>query len=456
MFQYKEVPKFNEVGFIATNPYSSTQPISYAEIIKLIRKTPEAIGILRAIQNDICSDGYTFIGPKYKVETAKLFTKKNRFKDEFRSCIFDWELLGNGALWKAKISESTVKETIRKLEVVSGIQVKETEMKMYVDEDVYCTKLIKHAPWSTMQIDLTPDKTSISQFRQMVNGEPTDTFAPEEIIHGKFMDFDGKVYGFSPIEASINVISTLALIKDLNGTFFQNGGVPDWMFILPKEMAGSPNVLKLEQALQKYKNSRHKHGNLVFTGEVQTVQMNKFDKDMEFRQLAIYYTGILALAFNMPMSRVASIIGSEVNSGAADSDLSEAGYWRMISTAQDYWEDLLNTQLFEPEFGVEIVFNRGYKNDEIKEAQRDVQALQVAVPLVKSGFVSADYLKERLHIPDRYWNENGDIELLQVGNSFGGAGGSPGSVPDNDMKGDAQQANAERKKKQATQASARR
>ena len=177
-------------------------------------------------------------------------------------------------------------------------------------------------------------------------------------------------------------------------------------------MAGSPNHKALVQTLQKYKNTRNKHGNLVFTGNVETRELSRFDKDMEFHTLAMYYTGVLALAFNMPMARVAAIIGGSVKQNSGASDLSEAGYWRTISSAQDYWEELLNQQLFEPEFGVQIRFKRGYRNDEIKEAQRDVQGMQVATELLRLGAVKPEYLKDRLQIPDRYWTGKVDVKKL--------------------------------------------
>lgn len=453
IIQTKEVPAYNETGFIETGFLDSTQPFSYVKMVELIRKTPEAIGILKAIQTDVCSDGYTFEGPKNRVEEAKKFAKKNGFRTEFAAFVFDTLFLGNGALWKAKIEKTKVKEILKKMQSVMGIEVKETEIKdMLEDEDVYRTKLLRHAAWSTMHIDLTRDKKSIRRFRQVVGDSSRSiTFQPEEIIHAKYMNFDGRVYGFAPMEASVNVLTTLSLIKDLNGHFFQNGGVPDWMFILPKEMAGSPNVKKLEQVLKKYKNSRNKHGNLVFTGEVETVALNKFDKDMEFRLLAIYYTGILALAYNMPMARVATILGAEVKSGGAATDLSEAGYWKSISSFQDYLEDLLNTQLWEPEFGVTWKLNRGYRNDEIKEAQRDTQMFDVLNKLSLAEAIKPEYIKQQLHIPDKYWT--GKFKPIEESKGFGDEmAGSPGSSPKNDQKGTARQESGKRKKEEATKA----
>ena len=456
LIEQKEIPRYNEVGFFPTDSFTTTQPFSYVELVKLIKKTPEAIGILRAIQTDICSDGYSFIGPKYKVEQVKKFLKNNRFKNEFSASVFDWLLFGNGALWKGKIDKSKFKEAIKKINSISQVEIKESEIKEYMDEELHKSRMLKCAPWSTMNIEMNKQKTYITGYHQLVQGEKINSFTVDEIIHAKFMQFDGRVYGFSPIESSINILTTLSLIKDVNGNFFSNGGVPDWMFILPKEMAGNPNVQKLEQTLRKFKASRQKHGNLVFTGEVTPIQMNRIgEKDMDFRMLAIYYTGILALSFNMPLARVAAILGMESSQNASGTDLSEAGYWRSIAGSQDYWEDLLNTQLFEEEFGVEIKFNRGYKNDEIKEAQRDVQMFEVLDKLIQRGAVSKEYAKEKLHIPDRHWLNKWEMPEPVMGSPFGGANGSPGSSPKNMEKGTAGQARVEQKKKQAETAAER-
>ncbi len=452
----KEIPRFNEIGFFPSDAWTNTQPFSYVALIKLITKTPEAIGIISAIVTDILSDGYTFEGPKSKVAPAEKFLSENRFKTEFKSCLLDWLMMGNSALWKGKISKGQSKEFYEKLSNIEGIEIKETELKEIIDEEANKTKSLKCAPWSTMNIEMNEQKTMVTGYHQIVAGEKTTQFTPDEIIHGKFMQFDGRVYGFSPMEASINVLTTLSLIKDVNGNFFQNGGVPDWMFILAKEMAGSPQVKKLEQTLRKYKSSRLKHGNLVFTGEVNPVQMNKIgEKDMDFRMLSIYYTGILALAFNMPLARVAAILGMEAKQSASGTDLSEAGYWRSISASQDYWEDLLNQQLFVPEFGVKIKFNRGYLNDQIKEAQRDVQMFQVIDQLIQREAVTKEYAKLKLHIPDRFWTGKWKMPEPEIASPFGGSSGSPGSPPKNSQKGTAGQARVQQKKNEATKATER-
>ena len=139
------------------------------------------------------------------------------------------------------------------------------------------------------------------------------------------------------------------------------------MFILPEDEPNSPNVRRIEQTLQEYKSIENKHGNMVFTGKVEPIEMNEFNKDMEFRKLAVYYTANCAFAFGLPKGKVQAILGLEMKEGT--DDLADSAYWRRISEAQDYIETLFNTQLFIPRFSVKIKFNRSYKQDDIREAE---------------------------------------------------------------------------------------
>ena len=447
--EFKERPTYNE-PFLHRGNYLN-QPYDYKTIIAWIQRTPEAIGILNALVTDIISDGQTFVSPEGKAlgkqvkRRVETFWRKNEGKNLMKGALYDWFCLGNSAIWKGKISDTDIKEAFSACSPPTNLEYKEFESKQFIDEDLLKVRTLVQVPWSTMNIDLAQDGRSVDRFRQMVSGKIALNFSPEEIIHAKFMNFDGKVYGFTPMIASMSVISSLGLIKDNNGFFFQNGGVPDWMFILPQEQADSPNHQLLVQVLSDYKETRNKHGNLIFTGEVNPIALNKWDKDMEFRQMAIYYTGVLATAFNMPIARIASIIGGTVKQPAASQDLSEAGYWRTISCAQDYWEDLLNTQLFEPEFGVWIKFNKGFKNDQIKEAQRDSQALQVANDLLKMNAVNDEYVYDRMMIPERFRTGK---KLKPLETQQGGFNVGQGNNPSNQEKftGEASQAKSSRKK----------
>jgi len=256
-----------------------------------------------------------------------------------------------------------------------------------------------------------------NQSKQNV-GQITRVWNVDQIIHGKLMPLDGKTYAFSPLLASMSSITTLGLMKDYNGNFFQNGGVPDVMFKMPKEMADSPSVKRLEQVLQDWKPSSQKRGNLIFTGEVEIEQLNNFNKDMEFQKLAVYHTGVLALAFNMPLDRVLTIIGVDIK--GKSSDLTESGYWNQMSSLQDYLEQLFNTQLFIPYFGVKMRFRRQYMQNQVREAQTMTVKLDAVQKMFQLGLPVTDaYIYKFIGLDQEEYEET-PIERNQSLNSLNG------------------------------------
>lgn len=410
--EQKEKPLLNE-PFTTTRRKGmySTQPYNYRQIINWIKKSPEAIGIIQAIITDIVSDGYELEGAKTNKEKAEKFMSKNFFKEAFKASLWDWLMFGDCALWKGPISkiDEVIKEKVSSLD--NHIEFKTDlyiELKQEFDEDMPLQ--FKHVAWSTISIN--HDAEEIRGFVQTIAGKER-TFSTEEIIHGRFITWDGKAYGYSPIIACISVLSTLSLMKDYNGTFFDRGGFPDLVFSFPEESSpNATNVKLLVQQLQKYKNPLEKHGNTVITGKLNIDKLNEWNKDMEFRQLGIYYTGVLALALNMPMSRVASIVGAEVKSGSED--LSDSGYWRKIAEAQDYWEQLFNTQLFMPYFKVEYKFKRSYLQDEIRETQILMTSTDVYTKWFNMGIINKAGLFHFLKVPDKFKGKPQKMEQPQM------------------------------------------
>lgn len=374
-------PMFNEPSNVSRSSFFfRSQPIDYRELFRWIKRTPEAIGILNAIVTDILSDKFYFqnANPKNKgksnIKRAKEFCEENFFKQVLWAGLFDWLGTGDCYLWLGTLTDVQIKEFItkrlkslrRRLEF-KDVGVKDfsvVELKQHLINEDSLLEKVEHVATSTMNILF--EESSVTGYVQNV-GTFTRGWKPDQIIHAKLMLIDGKVHGFSPLVASMSSMTTLGLMKDYNGNFFNNGGVPDFMFILAKEMAGSPNVRKLEQVLQEFKPSTQSRSNMVFTGEIEAVPLTNFDKDMEFQKLAIYHTGVLALAFNMPLDRVLTIVGAGVK--GKSSDMTESGYWNQISGYQDYWEQLLNNHLFVPFFGVKIRFRRQYLQNQVREAQ---------------------------------------------------------------------------------------
>ena len=455
LVEIKSAPMFNET-FPTVFRGLVNRPTAYADIDYWIERTPEAIAILNAIITDMKPHSYRFIPLKKtngdnKVAAAKAFAEKVRYSEEYAKTIWDGLLYGDDYMWMGVIPQksmatlvsSTMAEANSTFKAKYGVEYKAADLNLDFSFDEDSIKSLRHVPANTMNID--HDKKQIINFRQIV-GDDEISWAPEIIMHNKLMTMKGKVYGFSPTQAALTEMNIIGYLKDYAGTFFKNGGIPDWMFILPTEMAGSKNHKALMRMLTKYKNPQNKHGNLVFTGEVQPHQLNKFDKDMEFRQLAVYLTGVLALAHNMPLSRVASIIGSEIKISAGADDLSNEGYWNKIDELQCQRERMHNSQLWEPFFGVKIRFDRGYKQNEVREVQRAVQAGEAVGKInnLLANFdkqVSLDYLKGMFYLDDSDLEE-GKAKMLDVL-------GSSNQPPNKELlKGPAQQAEANQKKKQ--------
>jgi hypothetical protein len=347
----------------ATIDYISTKPsTTYDNLDFWIERTSEAIAIINAICTDIQADGFSFEGGKQNVNRATRFCQLNNFNDEFFKVLWDWIKYGDAYLWiggvRARLNaQNKIKERL-------GIDID-------IDEDT--PRDIKYVPANTM--NLIHDGKKIIKFLQSVSGQDDLEFPVEDIIHAALLPNKGKVYGFSPSWASLSEMSIIGYLKDYAGNFFKNGGVPDWMFVLPNELAGSPNHRKLIEVLQKYKHPQRKHGNLVFTGEVNATQLGNNLDQVDITNNAIYFASVLALAHNMPVSRVAVLIGAKVRVSTGGDDLANEGYWSKIARHQDSWETWLNTQLFEPFFNVKIRFNRAWKINEIKEQQRNQFAI---------------------------------------------------------------------------------
>ncbi|MEK6880733.1 MAG: phage portal protein [Nanoarchaeota archaeon] len=371
------------------------RPTDYARTIEIIRNSPELFGIFNGIITDLFSDGVIFVpykkqGAKTNISKAEEFFENNFVKEEMEYGGFDWLGLGNALFWKGNSDEEAKKFKEFILKQKGMIETKELnlEVKQFLDEVETGDRMIKHVPWSTITIEMNKERTGIGAYIQSLglssllldqrgrampnrtsfSGIQTRKWLPSQVIHAKFMEFNGSVYGYTPTFTLLNELQTLKNIKDYASYYFQNGGVPDFMFIFKEEDADSVNVRAAKQNMEKYKTPEGRHGNMFITGDVEAKELNQFNKDMEFRKLAVYFTANVANAFNVPRGKIQSILGLETKGGGTD-DLEDSSYWRRISRGQDYWENIFNTQLFIPMFGVKMKINRSYKQDEVREAQ---------------------------------------------------------------------------------------
>jgi hypothetical protein len=213
------------------------------------------------------------------------------------------------------------------------------------------------------------------------------------------MPFNGEIYPYCPMESLMAEVYLLWLITQNHVSLFENGGSPDKAFILPKEIANSKNHQYLIETLQKYKKIQNKHGNLVFTGDLKIEDLMKVESQMDYQDLGLYMTGILALFYKVPSGRIPFLVGKSSNNGDSGG-LADAGYWRQISVLQSNVENPLNNKLFNEYFGVNIEFGRGYKQDEVREIDIEVKKTQVAMQRVNSGFWTVEYAAQYLEVPE--------------------------------------------------------
>jgi len=353
----------------------STLHVSYKNFWNQFKRSPELVATLSIPITDIMGDRPNWFDNKGNElsegerRKAKTFWRDNRGKETIKAMLFDGFLTGDGYLWKGSPTGKEIKEAVEKAVQILGhkmsaLQTKELSSKIAQDEDIKKPKKFDYVASSTIEIQ--HDEFEIFGYKQRSQGKEA-LFDVEDIIHYRYMTLNGMVQGFSPVESLLSEITLLWLVKGNMLSFMRNGGSPDKVFILPKEIAKSKNHEYLVDTLRKYKKIENRHGNLVLTGELDIKDLQGNPKDLEYKDLALYITSNIAFAYGIPVTRIPYLIGASSNKGDSGG-LSETGYWNKISEIQDSIEDLLNSQLFEA-FGWNISFPRKYKQDEVREAQ---------------------------------------------------------------------------------------
>ncbi len=381
---------------------------SFKTFMKWARRSPQLMGFLGIIATDMISDQVEFnpldkSSGRNRVLKAKAFWELNQGMDVTEETIYDMLINGIGYNWLGKIDETQLKEfcelAIR--EIIPELKAEELEYKadhmvklIRKDSPEKMVKKLRHVAASTMSIHT--DEYEVLKYIQRV-GVNKKTFSPDEILVFKLMPFDGKVMPFPPMEAILSEIYLLWLITQNYVSFFENGGKPDNVFILPKELAGSKNHKYLIDTLTKYKKIQNKHGNLVFTGDLTIEKLMEIEHQMENKDLGLYLTSVLAMMYGVPVNRIPFLVGKAA-AGGDSGGLADTGYWRKISVWQSKIESTFNRELWGPHFGVEMKFRRGYLQDEVRETQNAMQQTSVAEQRLRLGLWTVEEAGSYLNI----------------------------------------------------------
>jgi hypothetical protein len=199
----------------------------YKMFWRKFRNSPELVATISIPVTDIVGDRpqWTDVNgnqlTKLELARANKFWKDNRGKETLKAMLFDGFLTGDGYLWKGKASKKEVMRALKEVmnkykDHFNSLEMKELESKISQDEDVKKTKKLDYVPSSSMSIIY--DNFDIYGYQQIANGIVSE-FSIDEIIHFRYLKLDGKVHGFSPVEALSAEIFLLTTIKQNIGLF---------------------------------------------------------------------------------------------------------------------------------------------------------------------------------------------------------------------------------------------
>lgn len=344
---------------------TTIQPDKYKQLVNYIKTSGELLSIIDAMVTDILSDGYKFVGDESKIKLAEKFFDENNLDIQLYKWVTDAFIYGNGFAVVNFITETEIKSLIGShVGEYETKSINDTyyELKEYADEVAKKNLMVQVIPASTVSI-YSEDKFGESiKYKQTV-GLDSVTFDASEIIHIKDIDLDGQLFGYSRIYSIISELQTLAFTKDYFGLFFSNNATPDKIFIAENMVYGSDEYKDFVRQLADFKNPKNKRKILLALNKIEVKDLNNDAGAKSFSDLIKDFVALIAMTYQMPPSR----LGGSAKTTAEEATLSNQGYYRNISSWQDKIEKIWNRQVFKPVFGVEIRFNRNYREDELRE-----------------------------------------------------------------------------------------
>jgi hypothetical protein len=390
--------KLNDVRTLTNNQenvymFSSVAPImnqpeDFHLFIDFVKQTPEIIAPIDALVKDEIS-GYEFepIGDgdnKNLIKHAYEFAEANQLLQILRKMDNDKYIYGNGYLVIGQVTDMQIKSVIN----TDGYEYKDydyKELREFVDELSYKNAKIQYLPASTVSIFVNDKFGEDVVYKQTV-GTDSINFKKEEVLHFKDLDYDGKLFGHSRLMSVKSEIQTIWNIKDYLGRYFDNNGTPDLLFIAPKMVPGSPQHVDFKTQLKEIKKSENKRRNLLSTSELKVEKLNDINNTMPFGDLLDKYTSIISMTYNVPPTR----IGISPQGAGEALTLTNQGYYRSVSSAQDYIDNLLNTQFFIPLLKVKIKLKRDYKEDEQREVTIQKSRLDILEQMLRNKLIKRE------------------------------------------------------------------
>lgn len=367
------VPHAGGLG-ITKQLFSKERGVNIDTLYKTIRASPEIAACITATIEDIMADSWRFVGSDSAKKKAKEFQLISNLYKVLTNAIFDLIGTGDAYILKLSVDEKAVKSLIKKLteNLAKSMELVNSKFKFnkntvyeLLEQDIKMPKDLQLLKASTVSINF--DETGkLLSYEQKVGGKVARVYRPKDIIHLSLFNIGGQPYGFTPLETALSDIATLIFAKEFAGKYFENDGIPYFIFHMPDASPDDKNYTNLVTELKNLKKEANKYRSMVITGNVTSEQVNKFNKDMEFAKLIQHFTQIILMVMGVPAHRVNLTIDVRQVGGAVNR--AYEGYYKKLSFMQQIIENSLNSELWN-NWHVEMKFNRVYKIDEMREAQ---------------------------------------------------------------------------------------
>ena len=369
--------------------FSKEISINVDTLYKVTKASPEVASCVVAIVEDVMADMWRWVGHKSAKNNAEKFALKSNFYKIMANALMDLIITGDAYILKLAVNEDKIKSLVSTLteKIAKTLNVKIDKKTVYelIEQDIKIPKDLQLLKSSTIRINYDETGKVIS-YEQRIGGQLKRVYHPKDIIHLSFFNIGGQPYGFTPFETAMSDLATLIFAKEFAGKYFENDGIPYFIFHMPDATPDDRNYQALKSELKEMKKESNKYRSMVITGNVTADQVNKFNKDMEFSKLIQHFTQIVLMVMGVPAHRVNLTIDVRQVGGAVNR--AYEGYYKKLSFMQKIIENSLNLELFDS-FHVEMRFNRVYKIDEMREAQ-------VVQILTQAGLITVEEAREMM------------------------------------------------------------
>jgi len=378
--------------------FSSETNVTIDTLYNVVKASPEVAASIFAQVEDMMSDEWRY-NPysnndkkgKGQIKQASKFALKVDFYKHLTDAIWDYCITGNGYILKLSVDAEAIKSILEDMTVdlkkQFSVEVNKGEIVKIINQETAIPKDLQVLKASSIKINF--DKTGkIASYTQEVKGEKR-VYKPQDIIHLRSI---GHPYGVSQLEPLLSDIATLIFAKEFAGKYFENDGIPYFLFKMAEESPDGRNYKLLKRELKELKKKDEKYRSMVLTGMVEVEQVNKFNKDMEFAKLIEHFTMKVFMGLGVPPRRVH--YSSTTQKDAAQTvGKEETGYYKKISFMQKGIENTLNKDLWSI-FEVAMQFKRSYKIDEMREAE-------IIRILTEIGAITIEEARERIGMDPR-------------------------------------------------------